>query len=143
MLTLFTNVLDSTYSLVLRTAVVSALDVSEENDMEESSRTELDSHANMPVLQWQHLYKSRALRPRQSTLALKRATPPTTRQRIHDGNRSRKRPTRCRGTGRFRFRACTRSSARATRKRTSEPTSAPYSRSLIQRDQDSGKYKIF
>jgi hypothetical protein len=43
------NVPDLTYSL-LRTAVVSALDVSEENDMEESSRTELGSHANMPVV---------------------------------------------------------------------------------------------
>jgi hypothetical protein len=43
------NKLDSTYSL-LRTAVVSTIDVSEENDMEESSRTELDSHANMPVV---------------------------------------------------------------------------------------------
>jgi hypothetical protein len=40
---------DSAYSL-LRPAVVSSLDVSEENDMEESSRTELDSHANMPVV---------------------------------------------------------------------------------------------
>jgi hypothetical protein len=43
------NVPDSTYSL-LRTAVVSTLDVTEETDMEESSRTELDSHANMPVV---------------------------------------------------------------------------------------------
>jgi hypothetical protein len=43
------NVPNSTYSL-LRTAVVSTLDVSEENDMEQSSRTELDSHANMPVV---------------------------------------------------------------------------------------------
>jgi hypothetical protein len=43
------NKLDSTYSL-LRTAVVSTIDVSEENDMEESSRTELDSHDNMPVV---------------------------------------------------------------------------------------------
>ncbi len=40
---------DSTY-FKLRTAIVSVLDVSEENDMEESSRTELDSHANMPVV---------------------------------------------------------------------------------------------
>jgi hypothetical protein len=43
------NISDSIYSL-LHTAVVSALDVSEENGMEESSRTELDSHANMPVV---------------------------------------------------------------------------------------------
>ena len=43
------NVSDSTY-FKLRTAIVSVLDVSEENDMEESSRTELDSHANMPVV---------------------------------------------------------------------------------------------
>ena len=41
------NVPDSTYSY-LRTALVSAVDVSDEN--EESSRTELDSHANMPVV---------------------------------------------------------------------------------------------
>jgi hypothetical protein len=33
----------------LSAAMASAADVSEENDMEESSRTELDSHANMPA----------------------------------------------------------------------------------------------
>jgi hypothetical protein len=44
------NVPDLTYMLI-RNAMVSALDVSEENDgMEESSRTELDFHANMPVV---------------------------------------------------------------------------------------------
>ena len=40
------NISDDIYSLLH----VSAIDVSEENGMEEESRTELDSHANMPVV---------------------------------------------------------------------------------------------
>jgi hypothetical protein len=42
------NVPDQICSLI-STAVVSNVDVSEESDMEESSRSELDSHANMPA----------------------------------------------------------------------------------------------
>ena len=43
------NVPKHIYSLI-STRMVLAIDVSEENDMEEESRTELDSHANMPVV---------------------------------------------------------------------------------------------
>jgi hypothetical protein len=43
------NVPVSIYSL-LSTAMVSDLDVAEENELEEGSRTELDTHANMPVV---------------------------------------------------------------------------------------------
>ena len=43
------NVPDYIYSLI-STTMVSAIDVSEETDVEEESRTELDSHANMPVV---------------------------------------------------------------------------------------------
>jgi hypothetical protein len=43
------NVPDYIYSLI-STEMVSALDVYEDNEREEESRTELDSHANMPVV---------------------------------------------------------------------------------------------
>ena len=43
-----TNVPEHIYSLISMT-MVSAIDVSGENDMEEESRTELDSRANMPA----------------------------------------------------------------------------------------------
>jgi hypothetical protein len=42
------NVPEHIYSLI-STAMVSAVDASKQSDMEESSRTKLDSHANMPV----------------------------------------------------------------------------------------------
>ena len=42
------NVPKHIYSLISKRMVL-AIDVSEENDMEEESRTELDSHANMPA----------------------------------------------------------------------------------------------
>ncbi len=43
------NVSEDIYSMISM-SMVSAVDGSAENGMEEDSRTELDSHANMPVL---------------------------------------------------------------------------------------------